>query len=146
MANKTITVSVDATQRVSRFEFQTPHLPTGMVYAYSEVVLQEPAEPSKGSEILKSRTPMGVAQQAGEPTVYGVMMGAHIGRGIPDVADESVEVDGTSISFDTVLKAMDAFFEKWRKEDIEKPAIQPMPTPITAPMEPTLDDPTGAKP
>jgi hypothetical protein len=125
MTTKTITISVDATSRVSRFEFSTPHLPSGMVYAYSEVLLQEPAEPSKGAEIMRPRTPMGGRDASGEPIVYGVMPGAHLSRGIPAVADETVSVDGKTVSFEMVLQAMNAFFEKWRAEDIASDAAKP---------------------
>jgi hypothetical protein len=143
----TVTLSVDATSRIARFEFSSPHLPSGMVYGYSEVLLQEPDSPSKGAEILRPVTPMmGTSTPTeGEKITYGIMPGTAINRGIPMVMEETVDVDGNTISFATVLQAMGAFFEKWRVEDATKPppmmmAAQPPTLPPPDPDIP-LDDP-----
>jgi len=129
----TVTVSVDATPRVSRFEFSTPHLPTGMVYGYSEVLLQSPD--GEAPSILHVRSPMIPAPKEGEKVTYGVMPGAMVSRGIPAVMEETVEVDGVTISINTVLKAMGEFLEKWRIEDENTPA----PVAAAAVAPPVLD-------
>ena len=41
-----VTVSVAATWRLSRVEFNTPHEGPQSVLGYGEVLLEEPAEPS----------------------------------------------------------------------------------------------------
>jgi hypothetical protein len=131
----TVTVSVDATSRISRFEFSTPQASNGMVYGYSEVLLQEPAAPSGDT-----RMPGAPAPKEGEKVTYGVMPGPSINRGISIVMEETVDVDGTTISFNTVLKAMGAFFEKWRAEDAEiqppEPSTMMAPAAITPPPMP----------
>src|SRR6188508_3249187 len=59
------------------------------------------------------------APKEGEKVTYGVMPGPSISRGISIVLEETVDVDGVTISFDTILKAMGAFFQKWKTEDEE---------------------------
>jgi hypothetical protein len=135
---------------MSRFEFNTPaQVEAGMVYGYSEVLLQEPAVPTKGAEFMNVRSPLRLPQQqdeAGKKT-YGSMPGAMINRNIDLVKDETVEVGGKVLSFTELMQACNAFFEKWRVEDETKPEpvmTPPMPPPDTMEGE-AVDDPTALK-
>ncbi len=113
-----VTVSVDATHRLSRCEINGPFSSTGTVSGHTEIVLQQPAQPSEGSEIFqKHLQPM----ENGESITYGVMPGVIISRVFSDVVDDTIEVDGKTIKFGTVAQAFVEFLEKWRKEDISKP-------------------------
>jgi hypothetical protein len=80
------------------------------------------------------------APKEGEKVTYGVMPGPSISRGISIVLEETVDVDGVTISFDTILKAMGAFFQKWKTEDEEthlpEPSAMMAPTAITPPPMP----------
>jgi hypothetical protein len=117
----TVTVSVDVTHRVSRLEFSSPIGGNSVVFAYGEVLLQEPSKPSEGAEILHVRTPiMSVASGDGRRT-YGTMPGSQVMRTTAEVANETVDVNGTTIDFKTVQEAFAAFFDKWRVEDANKP-------------------------
>ena len=83
------------------------------------------------------------ARTAGQ--TYGTMAGATITRGIDAVAEETVEVDGQTISFATVTAALDAFMRKWRSEDAGNP---PLPAPQAAEMTPMpeMPDPQDPRP
>jgi hypothetical protein len=140
-------VSVDATWRMARFEFNTPaQVDAGMVYGYSEVLLQEPAMPTKGAEFMNVRSPLRLPQQQDETgkKTYGSMPGAMINRNIAIVADETVEVGSKVLSFTELMQACNAFFEKWRVEDETQPKSMtppPMPPPDTVEGQ-AVDDPT----
>ena len=140
----TVTVSVDATWRIARCELYAPHAENGMINAYGEVLLQEPATPSEGAEIMRFRaSPMAPAPKEGEPVIYGTVAGAHITRGIPEVMKETVEMDGAEVSFSTVMAQLAAFIEKWRVEDANAPPPEPMmaPPPMPEPMPPPEFEP-----
>jgi hypothetical protein len=126
-----VNVSVDATWRMTRFEFNAPHTPSGMVSGYSEVLLQAPAKPTKGAEFMRSRMPAPAPQEGDDKVTYGVMPGSMISRAMTSVMDETVTVDGKTVAFKDVVAASVAFFEKWRVEDENKPPPAPA---ITAPM------------
>ena len=134
-----ITVTVDATHRVARFEFLSPHDPNGMAYASGEVLLQEPIDPGDGADVLRVRSPMTPAPKEGERVTYGVMPGSQVRRIISEVAEETVDVDGATISLNTVLAACGAFFEKWRTEDANAPQTPSpalvQPTPLPSPLD-----------
>lgn len=112
------TVSVDATRRLVRFELNLTMPPGGKVSAYDEILVQEPDSPSKGAEEIF--TP--ATQEEGQVT-YGTMYGAAIERDVSVVSPETVTVDGVTISFQTLVNASKAFFDKWRQEDIENPPV-----------------------
>jgi hypothetical protein len=113
-----VTVSVDATHRLSRLEINGPFSVTGTVSGHTEIVLQQPAQPSEGSEIFqKHLQPL----EGGEPITYGVMPGVSISRVFNDIVDDTIEVDGKTVTFGTVAQAFVEFLEKWRKEDINAP-------------------------
>lgn len=104
----TVTVTVDATWRIARFECVGPTT-GGNIYGYSEVLLEQPNPPADGT--LQT---------------VGTMVGQTILRAVNDVKDQSVTVDGTTLTFTTVLEAMAAFFEKWKVEDDNKPEAGPI--------------------
>jgi hypothetical protein len=128
---ETVTVEVEATLRVSRLEIVLPWSPTGTVVGITEVLLREPATPSKDAAIMRSRgtTPF-ITEDA---KTYGTMPGAQISRNIADVLEETVEVDFKVISFQNVLDAMAAFLAQWKQEDADKPVITPQAPPPIAP-------------
>lgn len=136
-------VKVDATWRMARFEFNTPaQLSAGMVYGYSEVLMQEPAVPTKGAEFMNVRSPLRLPQpKDGEKITYGSMPGAMINRNIDLVKNETVTVGSTSISFTQLIEACNAFFEKWRVEDENAPVMVMPPPP-----EPPMPDPNPPMP
>jgi len=113
----TVTVSVDATWRLSRVEFNTQHNTPWDVRGMGEVLLQEATEPAP---IL------GRGTRDGEKVTYGVMPSLPVSRLISDVMEETVDVGSTVVSFKTIMDALPLFFEKWRTED----ADTPMPTMI----------------
>jgi hypothetical protein len=113
---------------MTRFEFNAPHTPTGMVSGYSEVLLQAPDKPTKGAEFMRARMPAPAPQSESDKVTYGVMQGSIISRPINDVLEETVTVDGKTVAFKDVVAASNAFFEKWRLEDEQKPPPQPMAT------------------
>jgi len=109
----TVTVSVNATYRLSRVEISAPHVPAGTVNGYSEILLEEPSgEPS--AALAKLRNTKGDASKT-----LGVMPGDTISRSMAEALNDSVEVDGTVVYFQDVLKVLGVFFEKWRTEDSE---------------------------
>ena len=110
----TVTVSVDATWRLSRVEFNTMHNMPWDVHGRGEVLLQEASEPAP---IL------GKGTRDGEKVTYGTMPSLPVSRLISDVIAETVEVGGNTISFDTIMQALPLFFEKWRTEDAENPPV-----------------------
>jgi hypothetical protein len=114
----TVTVTVDATWRMSRVELIAPHSPTGMVYGYGEVLLQEPDKPSEGASILRTRHPLSPAPASIEESkTYGTMVVAPTMRGVGSVLNDTVEVDGVKITFAAVMEALSLFMDKWRVED-----------------------------
>jgi hypothetical protein len=159
-----ITVTVDATWRLARVEFNTPYNVPGTVFGQGEVLLQETATPSPGAAMLHVRkpTPLGDAE---EPTkTYGTMRGAMITRNVDDVLQDTVTVDGADVSFETVMSTLEMFFQKWRVEDENAPPptmpdpsivaprvrvpgvpVTPMPAPPKAgPQDSTLPEPPPA--
>jgi hypothetical protein len=111
----TVTVSVDATWRLSRVEFNTQHNMPWDVRGMGEVLLQEATE---------SAPILGKGTRDGEKVTYGAMPSTPVSRLIDDVMEETVDVGGTAVSFKTIMDALPLFFEKWRTED----ADTPMPT------------------
>lgn len=139
-----VTVSVDATWRMSRVEFITPYAPTGLIMGHGEVLLQEPAVPTEGAgKVL--RTPMAVP--TGETKTYGVMPGGSVLRNISEVLSETVEVDGLTLTFAQTMDAMEAFLRRWREEDGDKPSMMMPPPgiPVT-PMTTTMPPPNSVPP
>ncbi len=108
----TVTVSVDATWRLSRVSFNTAHDTPWDVEGSGEVLLQE-AEGST-APILGGR-----AAREGEKKTYGTMPSLPVSRLINDVMEETVEIDGATVSFKTIMDALPKFFERWRAEDTE---------------------------
>jgi hypothetical protein len=102
-----VEVTVDATWRLSRAEFLSPHVPTGTVNGYGEVLVVNPL--SKGASVLGA---------AGKSATVPVSM---ITRVLGEVAEDFVEYDGRPIKFANVVEALSMFFEKWRIEDESKP-------------------------
>jgi len=130
-----VTVVVDATWRLSHVEFSTPLGYPGTVMGHSEIVLDKPSESPPGEDtVLRART-------TGE--TYGTMSGATITRGIDVVAEETVEVEGQTISLGTVVAALDAFMRKWRSEDAGNP---PLVTPQAEALTPVPEMPDPANP
>lgn len=141
----TITVSVDATWRLSRVEILTPlHMPdTGTVIGYTEVMLAEPATPSEGADVLRS------GLRSTDPKIYGAMPGAQVARPIDTSMDETVEVDGITLSLTQTLDAIKEFVRRWRAEDMAKPpptmpvaaSLTPVPHPPDRPFTPPSPPP-----
>src|SRR4029077_13866214 len=98
-----ITVTVDATWRLARVEFNTPYNIPGTVFGQGEVLLQEPATPSPGAAMLHVRNPMPLGDIEEPVKTYGTMRGAMITRNVNDVLEETVTVDGVEVSFATVM-------------------------------------------
>ena len=107
-----VTVSVAATWRLSRVEFNTPHNGRYNVLGFGEVLLEEPAEASPGATIL---------QTTADAKVYGAMPSSRVSRAIDTVNEDTVVVEGTTVSFAAIMEALPLFFEKWRIEDLENP-------------------------
>jgi hypothetical protein len=117
----TVTVSVDATRRLARFSVEPYWTPSGKVFANDEILVQEPATPTKGAEeVFTGNTP--TTSEEGQVT-YGTMYGAAVERDIGAVIDQTVTVGGVTISFETLIAASGAFFEMWRQEDIANPPV-----------------------
>ena len=127
-----VTVVVDATWRMSHIEFSTPLGYPGTVMGHSEIVLQEPDAPPTDMEPVTLR-----ARVAGE--TYGTMIGATVTRNIDAVAEETVEVDGQTISFTTLVVALGAFMRKWRSEDAGNPPLVTPQAEALTPMPPMPD-------
>jgi hypothetical protein len=122
-----VTVTVEATWRMSRAEFNLPYLEgesalKQTVIGFGEVLLQESGEPAP---IMRN------GRMAGpEVKTYGAMPGASVMRDVDVVKEETVEVDGTSITFGSLLEGLGLFFERWRTED--SIAVNPMGVPPAA--------------
>jgi hypothetical protein len=123
----TITVSVDATWRLSRVEFNTRHDVPWDVRGIGEVLLQEATEPAP---IL------GKGTRDGEKVTYGVMPSAPVSRLIDDVMEDTVDFNGETVSFKAIMDVLPLFFQKWRTEDESKPPPTPMVVPQAAPETP----------
>ena len=130
-----VTVEVEATLRMTRVEISAPYAPAGIVTGMSEVLLREPATPSKDAAIMKQRG-LSPSPTMEDQKTYGTMMGSIISRPITDVLEELVEVDFKVITFKNVLDAMELFFVRWREEDqtalVPTPMTAPPPPPVTA--------------
>jgi hypothetical protein len=121
-----VTVTVEATWRTSRIEFNTPFDGTGTVIGYGEMMLRS----EDGT------------------TNIGVMPSTNINRDLVAVADDTVEYIGAVISFKTVAEVLVLFMEKWRLEDaVPKPLMQPPPgdpptqvPPVPDKLPPKYDD------
>jgi len=145
-----VTVSVAASWRLGRVEINTPLGVPQSVVGYGEVLLQEPEKPSEGANIFRVS---GMPFAGGEPgKIYGTMPGAPVFRTIEDVLKDTIDVNGTPVSFEAILEVMRGFMEKWRIEDASKPPVTPMTpgpgaelTPIPPPPLPP-DIPPSAQP
>jgi hypothetical protein len=112
-----VTITVDATWRLSRVEFNLPHSMTQTVMGYGEVLLQKAKSAGPEADILKSRST--------NPDTYGSMPGAPVNRSLtPEVLAETIDIEGKPVSLEALVVALGQFFEKWRVEDID------MPTPL----------------
>lgn len=127
-------VTVDASWRMSRVEFNTPYAPGGTIVGFGEVLLQEPSTPVPG--VFRGR-----GAGAGAGKTYGTMPGATVTRVLVEVADDKVEIDGVTVSFSQAMQAMESFLQKWLVEDAEKPEPGAVPS-----EEPTSVPVLGAKP
>lgn len=112
-------IVVNATWRLSGVQFSTPHDGIGVVTGSGEILLSEASDPIPGGMILRK-----VKGEDGKQA-YGVMIGEAVERKIISVRDESVTVNGKTITFAEVNSAIAAFFEKWRIEDAQTPPINP---------------------
>ena len=131
----TITVSVDATWRLARVEISTPRdVPGGSVVGYTEVMLAEPATPSEGASVLRTGLPFS------DPKTYGVMPGATVARPLDTVLDETVEVEGLTLSMTNVMDALKEFTRRWRVEDVAKPPPQTL-APVATEVTPMPQEP-----
>jgi hypothetical protein len=108
-----VEVTVDASWRMARVEFNTPYDPNGTVIGFGEVLLSDPTTPVSGMR--------------GNGKAYGAMPGATVTRTLSEVVDESVEIDGASVTFGMVMGAMEDFMRKWLVEDESKPEPGPVP-------------------
>lgn len=125
-----VTVSVAASWRLGRVEISTPLGVPQSITGYGELLLQEPEQPSEGAAIFR-----GMPFAGAEPgKTYGTMPGASVQRLLDDVLKDTIDVNGTAISFEAVLEVLKGFFEKWRVEDQTKPPVTPIApqsTPVT---------------
>jgi len=106
-------VTVEATWRMNRVEFVAPHSESGTVIGYGEILLEEPDAPGG---------------------IYGVLPAEAISRQMADVMQETVDVQGMTVTFDFAVAALEAFFERWRSEDEEELPPPEMPLPRAAPL------------
>ena len=144
-----VTVSVEASWRLSRVEFNLPHSLTQNVMGYGEVLLQEADGAGPEAAILRSRSiPFGEA----DPKTYGSMPSTMVTRALtPEVLAETIDIEGTQVSLEDLMGALNDFFEKWRVEDASKPPIEPLPTPeaeavTPIPATPLIPDPVPLPP
>ena len=137
-----VTVSVDATWRMNRVEFSAPHSPSGVVIGYGEILLEEPAEPSPGGNLLRQSS---MGPRSVEQKTYGVLPATPVTRTLSDVMDETVLVEGINVTFAFAMEAMKAFMERWRSEDADKPAVTPMMA-TPEPASPTVQPPPQPPP
>ena len=122
----TVPVTVNATWRLSRVEFNTRHNTPWDVRGMGEVLLQE-AEGGPGAAIL------GHGFESDGKKTYGAMPSASVTRLLDDeTMNDTIEVDGKVIHFASVVACLNAFMEKWRVEDEQKPPVAP-PQPQAAP-------------
>jgi hypothetical protein len=134
-------VTVDATWRMSRVEFNTPYDPGGTVVGFGEVLLQEPSTPVPGV-FRRARDGSGSVGKT-----YGAMPGATVTRALADVADEEIEIDGVKVTFSGAMQAMEKFLQKWLVEDESKPeesgrvpGAELTPVPVHGAPPPMFDD------
>lgn len=137
--SESVTVTVSATWRLSRVEFALPWDSLKSVVGYGEILLgEDPGSP--GPAMMKRRAvgpaPLAAAEGNG---VYGTMPSTSISRSIDEeLLASTVDVDGVTTDFKTVLLTLRAFFDKWRLEDETKPDPMAVPegaklTPVTVP-------------
>lgn len=105
-------VTVDATWRMSRVEFNTPYEPAGTIVGFGEVLLQEPTEPIPGFRRRRAGS---------SSTAYTAMPGGTVTRIIEDVKADVIEIDGVEITFAQAMGAMERFLQKWMIEDEQQP-------------------------
>jgi len=130
----TVVVEVAATRRISRVEMTLPAGSSGTIFGTVEVLLQESGAPPPIMKGVRQISP----RIAGEDTkTYGTLPAAPVARDFINVAEETVEVAQTVISFETIVLALGQFFERWSAEDEEErnaPVIDPLgPAPPQAP-------------
>jgi hypothetical protein len=118
-------VTVDASWRLSRAEFLSPHKPTGTVNGYGEILMVQPV--TKGATVFGA---------AGKSAVVPATM---ITRVLGEVAEEFIEYEGRPIKFANLVEALSMFLDKWRIEDAEKP---PQEVPVVE-MQPPMPRPPG---
>ena len=127
----TVIVEVAATRRISRVEMMLPAGSSGTIFGTVEVLLQESGTPPP--PIMKGVRPAMAPRIAGEEVkTYGTLSAAPVLRDFTAVAGETVEVNNTVISFETVVLALGQFFERWIVEDEEKqnaPVVDPLSAP-----------------
>ena len=129
----TVTVSVNATYRLSRVEISSPHVPAGTVNGYSEILLESPS--GEASAALASlRSTRGDAGKT-----LGIMPGDTISRTTAEAVNDTVDVDGVVFSFQDILKVLGLFFEKWRAEDAGKPEAETITPPPMPPLPGIMD-------
>lgn len=116
-------VTVDATWRMSRVEFNTPYEPTGTIVGFGEVLLQAPSSPSpEAASILRPR------HQGASGKTYGTMQGATVTRVLADVLDQEIDIEGVGkVSFSQAMAAMEKFLQTWLVEDEQKPEVGRVP-------------------
>jgi hypothetical protein len=135
-----VEVTVNASWRMSRVEFNTAHNMPATVRGYGEVLLEEAGKPSEDASILRGPyQPFGEVEP--DKKTYGTMPGATITRAIADVLTDTIEVDGKTTTFASVVDSLKRFMEKWRVEDAEKPQSftvigKPLPMPPAVPLTP----------
>jgi len=117
-------VTVEATWRMSRIEFNAWHGMQPHVRGMSEVLLQEADVPA---DVFN-----GTTSEDGVVTYGAVSDSQQITRPIDAVLGETVTLkDGTIVSFSSIAEALPLFFERWRGEDVVA-ASEGVPAPVIA--------------
>jgi len=139
----TVIVEVAATRRVARVEMTLPAGSSGTILGTIEVLLQESGETPP---VMKGVRQPGYKIAGDDIKTYGTLPAAPVVRDFTVVAGETVEVDHTVISFETVVLALGQFFERWVTEDEDKrnepvidPLTAPLPSPVVASSPPDTD-------
>ena len=122
-----VTVSVDATWRFSQVMFSGPWAPNGEIVGWGEYLLQEPVDFVPGAPSLTPGGPTELSMKGTSEggSVYGVMTVAPVVRIISDVKDETVEIDGVTLSVEAIMSAVQALLNRWQAEDVANPPLVP---------------------